>query len=557
MIGVIASPSEYPVIREFFELFKTPWEFYREEKRYKVVLCSRDGNANSIDADLILTYANTGISRDADAQIGIASHRAGGVLTYKGFRIPIYGDLASFCDGDRATLADEEFHEAALHRRQDANWTALRIGYDLFAEIETLLTLGQPAKHAGIPTLDLHIELLRDLIVSSGLPLIEIPPVPDRYRFIACLTHDVDHPSIRNHKLDHTALGFLYRAVIGSAADFCRGRMRLREAAANWMAALKLPLVHLGLAADFWRRFPDRYREVEAGLPSTYFVLPFSGQPGMGADGPAPKFRASGYGAHDIKDEIAHILQSECDVALHGIEAWRDSSRGRSELDEIREVTGKQKIGVRMHWLYFGAESPKVLEEAGADFDSTVGYRETIGYRSGTVQAYRPIGVERLLELPLHVMDTAMFYPAYMGLSQRGAQQELTKMVDHAVRFGGCLTVNWHDRSLLPERQWNACYVDLIRQLKDQGAWCAAASDAVAWFRMRRSVVFKSESADGESVRARITASDVSDLPGLRMRTYPGRGRNVTEGTKFREVILSVEKDAGRAVKSNAGNASS
>ena len=29
MIGVIADPAEADVVREFFELFKTPWEFYR------------------------------------------------------------------------------------------------------------------------------------------------------------------------------------------------------------------------------------------------------------------------------------------------------------------------------------------------------------------------------------------------------------------------------------------------------------------------------------------------------------------------------------------------
>ena len=66
------------------------------------------------------------------------------------------------------------------------------------------------------PTLDLHIAVLRDLIVASGAPLVEIPPVPEGYRFIACLTHDVDHPSIRQHRFDHTMFGFLYRAVVHS-----------------------------------------------------------------------------------------------------------------------------------------------------------------------------------------------------------------------------------------------------------------------------------------------------------------------------------------------------
>ena len=161
-----------------------------------------------------------------------------------------------------------------------------RIGYDLFDEVRMLLTVGQTAVNAGLPALELHIGFLRDLITNCGIPLTEIPPVPDGYRFIACLTHDVDHPSIRQHKWDHTTLGFLYRAVFGSVGDLLRGRFPVRDLLTNWSAALKLPFVHLGLANDFWRDFDDRYLALEEGIRSTFFVIPFKGRPGKTTDGP-------------------------------------------------------------------------------------------------------------------------------------------------------------------------------------------------------------------------------------------------------------------------------
>ena len=43
MIGVIADSAEQNVVREFFELFKTPWEFYRRDRQYDVLLCAGDG----------------------------------------------------------------------------------------------------------------------------------------------------------------------------------------------------------------------------------------------------------------------------------------------------------------------------------------------------------------------------------------------------------------------------------------------------------------------------------------------------------------------------------
>ena len=114
-----------------------------------------------------------------------------------------------------------------------------------------------------------------------------------------------------------------------------------------------------------------------------------------------------------------------------------------------------------MHWLYYDLQSPLALEQAGAAYDSTIGYRETVGYRAGTTQVYKPLQATRLLELPMHVMDTALFYPAYMGLSSRQATALLGGMVDNALNFGGCITMNWHDRSLAPERLWGACYRNL------------------------------------------------------------------------------------------------
>ena len=157
------------------------------------------------------------------------------------------------------------------------------------------------------------------------------------------------------------------------------------------MAALKLPLVHMGLAKDFWREFDDRYLELEKGLPSTFFVIPFKNYPGRTSHGPAPEFRAARYGAQDIADSITKILAAGCEVGLHGIDAWLDSSKGQEELEEIRRLTGISEIGVRMHWLYYDQQSPALWRRPGAAYDSTVGYNETVGYRAGTTQAYKPL----------------------------------------------------------------------------------------------------------------------------------------------------------------------
>ena len=80
------------------------------------------------------------------------------------------------------------------------------------------------------------------------------------------------------------------------------------------------------------------------------------------------------------------------------------------------------------------------LEKAGFSYDSTVGYNETIGYRAGTAQVFKHPNVDHLLELPLHIMDTALFYPSYMNLSDEQAHAAILQLIENATRFGGVLT---------------------------------------------------------------------------------------------------------------------
>ena len=446
------------------------------------------------------------------------------LICYREYRIPIYGDCLTFPAAENSMLTDLDSQASVAYRHDSAQRTIIRIGYDLFGEIRKLLTVGQPVASANIPTLELHIAFLRDLISECGVSLIEIPAVPEGYRFIVCLTHDVDHPSIRRHKWDHTAVGFLYRAVFGSVSKFMRGRMSMPDVARNLRAALSLPLVYLGLAKDFWGDFGERYLELEKGIRSTFFVIPFQNMPGKRQDGSAPKFRAAQYGAEDIAGTIRKLTSAGCEVGLHGIDAWCDSSRGRSELAEIRRLTGVSEIGVRMHWLYHGEQSPALLEQAEAAYDSSVGYNETVGYRAGTTQAYKPLAATHMLELPLHVMDTALFYPAYLGLSPVQARDVLGDIADNATKFGGCVTINWHDRSLAPERLWDLPYRDLLQDLKSRGAWFATAGETVSWFQKRRSVIFESSRKSFDEVRREISTNQDRSVPELRLRINKWQG---------------------------------
>jgi len=296
----------------------------------------------------------------------------------------------------------------------------------------------------------------------------------------------------------------------------------VRDLLSNWAAAARFPLIQVGLARDCWRGL-DRYLEMEAGARSTFFVIPVKDYAGRTCDGLAPARRAARYEAREIAEDVRRLAAAGCEIGVHGIDAWLDSARGRQELCAVSAITGAREVGVRMHWLYGGEKSPATLERAGFAYDSTSGYNETIGYRAGTTQVFKPLGATWLLELPLHVMDTALFYPSHLNLAPREATERVSRIIDNAVRFGGMVTVNWHDRSVAPERLWGRVYQEVIRELRNRGAWFPTAAEAVAWFRRRRAAAFASLIEEPGIVRTRVSVDADGRLPGLGLRVHKAR----------------------------------
>ena len=173
------------------------------------------------------------------------------------------------------------------------------------------------------------------------------------------------------------------------------------------------------LGRDFWEPF-EWYLRVEQGLPATYFLIPFKGRAGEHVPGgteprggrrPTTSATSARWPA---TLERAQAASSACTASTPGT-AW---SKGRDELARIvRDGRGRTDRHPDALAACRRARLA-VLEQAGYSYDSTAGYNETIGYRNGTTQVFRPLGARTLLELPLHIQDGALFYPARLDLSE-------------------------------------------------------------------------------------------------------------------------------------------
>jgi hypothetical protein len=248
-------------------------------------------------------------------------------------------------------------------------------------------------------------------------------------------------------------------------------------------------------------------------------MVPFKNRPGRAPEGGGDARRAVKYELDEISEEVKEAARRGSEIGVHGLDAWHNSEAGSAEKHRLISLTNQPSAGVRMHWLYFSPDAPRQLEAAGFAYDSTCGYNETIGYRAGTSQVFRLPGTQRLMELPLSIMDSALLAHDRTPMAQGEALALCRRIVSQARAHGGTVVINWHCRSLAPERLWGATYQELLAEIaKGDRAWFARACAAVDWYRWRRSITF-SENSSQSGGHLRVSAPS-SNLPAGVLRTY-------------------------------------
>ena len=164
MIGVAADAVNLEAIAEFFELFKTPWELAVPAREYQVVL-GAGGRTDNLQAELLLVYGSGEEAIDRQAGVRVQPVPGPVDLAWGETTLPVYGGVALF---DRTPGILLSGQRTADYSHRSGHRLVRRIGYDLFGEVRHLLAGGQPAARASIPTLELHIAVLRHVLLESG-----------------------------------------------------------------------------------------------------------------------------------------------------------------------------------------------------------------------------------------------------------------------------------------------------------------------------------------------------------------------------------------------------
>jgi hypothetical protein len=312
---------------------------------------------------------------------------------------------------------------------------------DAYGRFAASYSIGHREGFLGLPIVDAYVELLWSALQRLWPRLRRRPR-----QFRIALSHDVDKPLASAGR----SAARLMRQLAGDAIVRRDPRLmarRLRTSAvSNGTDHRRDPYNTFDLLMDVSERH---------GIASAFYFLALE----------QPSDRDGHYTLDDpwIESLLQRIHARGHEIGLHpSFDSHLDPERIRTEFARLRHAAERQGIsqdrwGGRQHFLRW--ENPTTWsnwEAAGLDYDSTLGYADDIGFRAGTCHEFpafhllerRPL---RLQERPLHVMDVTLF--DRMKLAPDAALEAVAALARECRRYGGTLSLLWHNSSLAGDRQ--------------------------------------------------------------------------------------------------------
>lgn len=297
------------------------------------------------------------------------------------------------------------------------------------------------------------------------LGLRPVTPWPREAPYAVCLTHDVDritfkwHAAIRALKQGRCieAVGCVRQGLDPETDPFYNFR-RIHRQETSWeIRSAIYPLF-------------EKHRWLMA-------VTRMEPQHVLGVYDPFP-----------IAGDLRLLADSGFEIGLHGsFDVCDDPKALPAELAALRRLMGQEfnASGLRNHYLLFDMNNgPEQMAKAGLEYDSTLGFNFTCGFRCGTAFPFPLFKKDGriLLELPLNVMDTALIAVAFHD--PVAAAESVVQQVRSA---GGLLVINWHQRFCnVNNTPWMFDWVErTIVEARHDGAWISTPAMVAKWWMER------------------------------------------------------------------------
>ncbi len=401
------------------------------------------------------------------------------------------------------------------------------IGVDIFRETGYILsghldriwnTLNDKEKQdlASVPVIDVFEDILlqsiREGCFYQKIPLVFKSYWPDAKKFAVCLTHDVDEVKKTYQWITRPIRNVMTRDFRGLKAQGHSLLQKFRGVEPYWTFNEIIAI------------------EKHFHASSTFFFLKETGKPTLFSPRTWNLYgRNHSYEDPRVVAAIRTVFDHGSEVAVHGsFYSFTKPSSIAAETHELEEVMNRKVMGIRQHHLNLTIpDTWKYQAEAGLMYDSSLGYKDRIGFRWGTSLPFYPFnGKEqiRIQEIPLIIMDVCL-------LSIKDPLAASFSVSDKVEKYHGVLTLLWHppvfNISEVPDAR--EIYCQIIKRAQERGAIVTNARNIVKWENNR----------NGKELNCRWNGSSIIMNPSVLAHDY----------------FISFDIPAGSVFKILSGNA--
>ncbi len=299
---------------------------------------------------------------------------------------------------------------------------------------------------------------------ERDIPLVRKSSWPEGKKFAVCLTHDIDEIKKTYQWISHPG-----RCL--SQGDFSGFKGQV----SSFMQKIR--------GREPYNTYDDIIRiEHDLGVKSTYFILKESGRASLLSKKTWYLYGRNRSFQHPEIRALVHRLTSNNDeVAIHGSYfSYLDASLLNDETRELEQLLNKKVLGTRQHNLNLEVPSTWMNQiNAGLKYDTTLGFKDGIGFRWGTSFPFSPNTQKEplpLLEIPLIIMDICL-------KSCENKIAACLRIADEVERYQGVLTLLWHPPVFNTREypEFRDIYIKINRYCQENGAWIGRARDIYEW----------------------------------------------------------------------------
>lgn len=213
---------------------------------------------------------------------------------------------------------------------------------------------------------------------------------------------------------------------------------------------------------DYWQELENKNN-----IRSTFYIYAKTGKKTFKSWLIDPSYNVSI--DKNLQNKLKQLHQNGFKIGLHGsYESAKKFEQLKNEKETLEQALDIDIVKTRQHWLnYFEQITPKSHDKL-FKYDSTLGWNDIIGFRSGCASLYQPYDFKNKKAfnyeiIPQIIMDSHIY--DYSNDEQIFAKAKTMISIAKHIPKSSYFSLSWHQRVCSSDYNWHKFYEEIVVDL--------------------------------------------------------------------------------------------